>query len=56
MPLDSALGRHDDPALRLEVPRERQRIVYRTGHLDLLSSPEVAEQLKTWLTAPETPT
>lgn len=56
VPLDSALGRHDDPAFRLEVPRERQRIVYRTGHLDLLCSPEVAEQLRTWLTAPETPT
>lgn len=55
VPLDSALGRHDDPALRLEVPRERQRIVYRTGHLDLLSSPVVAEQLKAWLTVPAPP-
>lgn len=53
VPLDSALGRHDDPALRLEVPRERQRTVFRTGHLDLLSSPVVAEQLRTWLTASE---
>lgn len=52
VPLDSALGRHDDPSLRLEVPRERQRTVFRTGHLDLLSSPVVAEQLKAWLTAP----
>lgn len=49
VPLDSALGRHDDPALRLEVPRERQRTVFRTGHLDLLSSPVVAAQLKAWL-------
>ena len=49
VPLDSALGRHEDPALRLEVPRERQRTVFRTGHLDLLSSPVVAEQLKAWL-------
>lgn len=56
VPLDSALGRHDDPAFRLEVPREHQRIVYRTGHLDLLSSPAVAEQLKTWLSAPQTQT
>ncbi|WP_310567942.1 alpha/beta hydrolase [Hydrogenophaga sp.] len=52
VPLDSALGRHDDPALRLEVPRERQRTVFRTGHLDLLSSPVVAEQLKDWLAGP----
>lgn len=55
VPLDSALGRHDDPAFRLEVPRERQRTVFRTGHLDLLSSPVVAEQLKAWLTAPALP-
>lgn len=53
VPLDSALGRHQDPAFRLEVPREQQRVVYRTGHLDLLSSPVVAEQLRAWLTAPE---
>lgn len=53
VPLDSALGRHADPAYRLEVPRERQLIVYRTGHLDLLCSPVVAEQLRTWLTASE---
>jgi pimeloyl-ACP methyl ester carboxylesterase len=49
VPLDSALGRHEDPALRLEVPRERQRTVFRTGHLDLLSSAVVAGQLKAWL-------
>jgi len=49
VPLDSALGRHDDPAFRLEVPRERQRTVFRTGHLDLLSSTVVAEQLQAWL-------
>lgn len=53
VPLDSALGRHDNLALRLEVPREHQLIVYRTGHLDLLSSSVVAEQLKTWLAAPD---
>ena len=52
VPLDSALGRHDDPALRLEVPRERQRTVFRMGHLDLLSSPVVVDQLKAWLAAP----
>lgn len=49
VPLDSALGRHEDPALRLEVPPERQRTVFRAGHLDLLSSQVVAAQLKAWL-------
>jgi hypothetical protein len=29
--------------------RSSQRIVYRTGHLDLLSSQEVAEQVRDWL-------
>ncbi len=49
VPLDSALGRHQDPAFGLEVPPEHQRIVYRTGHLELLSSPGVAQQLRAWL-------
>lgn len=49
VPVHSALGHHDNPALRLAVPREHQRTVYRTGHLDLLSSPVVAQQLKAWL-------
>jgi hypothetical protein len=49
VPLNSALGEHDDPRRRLAFPRERQCIVYRTGHLDLLSSPEVARQLLLWL-------
>lgn len=49
VPLDSALGRHGDRAFGLEVPRGHQRIVYRTGHLELLSSPVVAGQLMAWL-------
>lgn len=49
VPLDSALGWHPDPAFGLEVPRERQRIVFRTGHLELLSSPVVAAQMMAWL-------
>lgn len=55
VPLDSALGRHHDPALRLEVPRECQRIVFRTGHLELLSSPVVAQQLQAWLAGSDNP-
>ncbi len=54
VPLDSALGRHPEPARHLVFARGSQRIVYRTGHLDLLSSPVVAQQLVDWLsdTAP----
>ena len=49
VPLHSALGQHDDPARRLDFPKDHQRTVYRTGHLDLLSSPVVAAQLLDWL-------
>jgi len=49
VPLHSALGQHDDPARRLVFAKDSQHIVYRTGHLDLLSSPQVAAQLLAWL-------
>lgn len=49
VPLDSALGRHDDPARCLAFPPERQFTVFRTGHLDLLSSQAVAQQMLQWL-------
>lgn len=52
VPLRSALGQHDDPRQRLVFARDSQRTVYRTGHLELLSSPVVAEQLRAWLTPP----
>jgi len=53
VPLNSALGQHDEPRRRLVFAKSSQRIVYRTGHLDLLSSPAVAEQLLSWLSSPE---
>ena len=49
VPLHSALGQHDDPARRLVFAKDSQHIVYRTGHLELLSSPEVASQMLAWL-------
>ncbi|MDQ7745167.1 lipase family alpha/beta hydrolase [Hydrogenophaga pseudoflava] len=52
VPLDSALGRHENPSMRLALAPDHQCTVYRTGHLDLLSSPKVAAQLRTWLAAP----
>ena len=54
VPLNSALGQHDESRRRLVFAKPSQRIVYRTGHLDLLSSREVAEQLRDWL-APGSP-
>ena len=49
VPLNSALGRHDDPARQLAFDKDHQHIAYRTGHLDLLSSPQVATTLLAWL-------
>jgi len=49
VPLNSALGQHDDPARRLVFAKGSQWIAYRTGHLDLLSSDKVAAQLLAWL-------
>ena len=45
--VDSALGRHKK--LDLAFPEANQRIVYRTGHVDLLGSPRVYATLRTWL-------
>jgi pimeloyl-ACP methyl ester carboxylesterase len=49
VPLNSALGHHDEARRRLVFAKSSQRIVYRKGHLDLLSSRVVAEQLRDWL-------
>ena len=51
VPVDSALGRHQNPELTLAFPREHQWIALGTGHLDLLSSGAVYEKLRTWLAA-----
>jgi pimeloyl-ACP methyl ester carboxylesterase len=47
--VDSALGRHRDPARTLPFPREHRWIAYGTGHLELLSRPEVFETMRAWL-------
>ena len=49
VPLDSALGRHKDPARTLAFSEERQWIGYGINHLELLSRPEVFAQLRRWL-------
>ncbi|WP_140634160.1 esterase/lipase family protein [Methylibium rhizosphaerae] len=45
----SALGRHRSPGRRLAFAPQRQAVVRDTGHLDLLSSPEVYRLLRQWL-------
>ncbi|WP_296509611.1 alpha/beta hydrolase [Rhodoferax sp.] len=49
VPLHSALGRHDDAARSLHFPKNRQAVVYRLNHMELLSSPVVRELLVNWL-------
>ncbi len=53
VPLDSALGRHRDPARSLAIPKNRQWIGYRMGHRELLKRPEVYRQISKWLQEPE---
>lgn len=49
VPVASALGQHRDADRRLAFAPDRQAVVRNTGHLDLLSRPEVYAQLKRWL-------
>jgi pimeloyl-ACP methyl ester carboxylesterase len=50
VPLESALGRHPDPAFDLAIPPERLWIARGTGHLDLLARREVYARIRDWLT------
>lgn len=47
--VDSALGRHRDPARTLAFAADHQRVMRGVGHLELIWSDEVFEQLAKWL-------
>jgi hypothetical protein len=49
VPLDSALGRHPNPAMTLHFPRSRQWIGYDMNHRDLLFHPDVYDRIRRWL-------
>jgi hypothetical protein len=49
--VDSALGRHADPARTLQFAAERQWVALGTTHLGLLNSPEVYAKLEGWVSA-----
>jgi PGAP1-like protein len=49
VPLPSALGQHTNVQRTLQFAKASQFIAYRTNHLQLLSSPEVTQQVLKWL-------
>ncbi len=49
VPLHSALGQHEEPKRSLEFAKDAQYVAYRTGHVALLSSPQVQQQMLNWL-------
>jgi hypothetical protein len=49
VPVDSALGRHRDPARSLRIPARNRWVGYGIGHLDLLESADLADALCGWL-------
>lgn len=49
VPLHSALGQHDNTERSLQFAKSAQRVLHRTNHMQLLSSPEVGQQLLVWL-------
>ncbi len=49
VPVASALGRHSNPRFDLGFPDDRTRLVFGTGHLDLLASPEIYRTIAGWL-------
>jgi hypothetical protein len=49
VPLRSALGQHDDPLRTLAFAHDSRLIAWRTGHMELLRSKAVSDQLLRWL-------
>jgi pimeloyl-ACP methyl ester carboxylesterase len=49
VPLDSALGRHNDSSRILVFPENHQWVGFETGHIELLGDPDVYTQLRDWL-------
>jgi len=49
VPLHSALGQHEEPGRNLVFAKDAQYIAYRTGHMAILSSPQVMQQVLIWL-------
>ncbi len=52
VPVGSALGEHDDPAMRLDFPAGHTCVLPRVNHMALLHAPAVTDQLLRWLAGP----
>jgi pimeloyl-ACP methyl ester carboxylesterase len=52
VPVNSALGRHDDTALTLSFAPSRQWVADRTSHWEMLSHPAVYARIKHWMASP----
>lgn len=52
VPLESALGLHQDPGRDLGFSEARRWIGTGLGHFDLLSRPEAYERIRSWLSTP----
>ena len=55
VPVNSALGRHEDPALTLAFAPSRQWVGYGVNHWELLSQPAVYKQIRRWIASPRKP-
>jgi hypothetical protein len=55
VPVNSALGQHDDPGLTLSFAPSRQWVGRGINHWDLLSQPAVYEHIRRWLASPRKP-
>jgi pimeloyl-ACP methyl ester carboxylesterase len=49
VPVKSALGQHDNPALALPIPKSRQFTVHGLNHFDLRTSRKVHDRIRMWL-------
>ncbi len=49
VPVDSALGRHQDPTRALDFPESRRWVAHGMGHFDLLGRREVYARIRAWL-------
>lgn len=49
VPVPSALGQHDKPALSLRLAEDQRKVFTQAGHMDLLTSADVYAQIRDWV-------